>query len=70
MFNTADLLLEELGLSSESSQNKSANNVPTERGVRQSQKKTPKQVHNVQSPLNYCLFLNFYIKNKDFVMRK
>lgn len=64
MFNATDLLLEELGLSSESSQNKSENNVPTEREVRQSQKKK-KQIYNIQSPL-----LNFYIKNKNFVMRK
>lgn len=52
MFNTTDLLLEELGLSSESSRNKSGNDVPAEREVRQSQKKRQLQ-HTVASQLLY-----------------
>lgn len=62
MFTATDLLLEELGLSSESSQNKSENSVPAERGVRQSQKKT--RTTYTHFSIIESLFLNFYIKNK------
>lgn len=55
VFNTTDLLLEELGLSSESSQNKSANSVPAERGVRAKPKKKNQTKNKPQHTVTFQL---------------